>query len=355
MIARIFRHRLLLMSCAILCAGLLAGRWGYAQTHDELLNDLKLDAQRAAAAVGESDTAQLSGSDADLGSPAYIALKARLTRYRGADVRVRFVYVFRTLPDSKKVIFLADSEPTESPNISLPGEVYAEADTSPGLQAILANGVPATEGPIEDGFGTWVTGYEVVAHDAEGRVRDVLGIDIAASNWEWEVWLATGKAACYVWVLFGLFLVGYVFSRREREQNEVIRNLSEAIKQSHTALMIVDLKGRIEYANSGFCQQAGLTRRDLIGRSWGDYLRESMRLETAMEITAIFNGRRNWTGEWTNKRKDGTTFPVRGTITAVRNRQNQVTCFVAIYQDLSEVRRNELILLEAKEHAEAGD
>ena len=110
------------MSCAILCAGLLAGRWGYVQTHDELLNDLKLDAQRAAAAVGESDTAQLSGSDADLGSPAYIALKARLTRYRGADVRVRFVYVFRTLPDSKKVIFLADSEPTESPNISLPGE-----------------------------------------------------------------------------------------------------------------------------------------------------------------------------------------------------------------------------------------
>ncbi len=353
--ARILRHRFLLLSCGIFIAGLLAGFWGYVEARHRLLSDLTHDAERAAAAIDATETAQLTATDADLLNPNYAAIKARLTRYRSVDLRVRFIYVFRVVPDTKQVIFLADSEPADSVDISLPGDEYPEAANSPGLQAILTNGMPATEGPIDDAFGTWVTSYALVARDATGQVREILGVDIAAKGWWWEIWSAAAKAAISVWLLGGLTLAGYTIIRRQREQNEVIRNLSEAIEQSHTAVMIIDLQGRIEYANAGFCSQVGASRRDLIGRPWGDFLRETVPMETAMEITAIFNARRNWTGEWDNKHKDDTTYPVRCMVTAVRNRQNQVTCFVAIYQDLSEMRRNERFLLEAKDHAEAGD
>lgn len=350
-----FRHRLLLFSCGIIIAGLLTGRWGYVQARDTLLAKLTLDAERAAAVFDQTETARLTGTPADVGDPTYAAIKHRLIHYRQADPSVRFVYIFRYNPASKQVVFLADSEPADSADISLPGDDYPEAATSPGLQSILVNGVPATEGPISDAFGTWVTGYAVVMRDNTGQVREVLGIDLAASTWWRQIWLAAGKAAGYVWLLLGLSLAGYTIIRRQREQNEVIRNLSEAIEQSHTAVMIIDLSGRIEYANLGFCQQVGYSRRDLIGRPWREFLRDSAPTETATEITAIFYGRRNWSGEWDNLRKDGKVYPVRGLITAVHNREKQVTCFVAIYEDLTAVRRNEMILREAKEQAEAGD
>jgi PAS domain S-box-containing protein len=266
-----------------------------------------------------------------------------------------FVYLFRAMPEYPHVIFLADSEPAGSPDISLPGDDYPEAVASPGLQSILKNGLPATEGPIKDAFGTWVTGYALVSRDANGNVQEVLGVDMAASNWRWQIWSASAKSTLYVWVLFGFSLVGYAVLRRQQEQNEVIRNLSEAIEQSHTAVMIIDLQGRIEYANQGFCSQVGHSRRDLIGKPWREYIRETIPVETATDIAAIFYARRNWSGEWLNSRPDGSSYPVRGIITAVRDRQDQVTCFVANYEDLSEVRRNETILREAKEQAEAGD
>ncbi len=88
-------------------------------------------------------------------------MKSRLVRYRGADPALQFVYIFRANPDG--VIFLADSEPNNSEDISLPGENYSEATNSPGLQSILKKGIPSTEGPIADSFGTWVTGYAVVS------------------------------------------------------------------------------------------------------------------------------------------------------------------------------------------------
>ena len=39
--------------------------------------------------------------------------------------------------------------------------------------------------------------------------------------------------------------------RRQDAQRDVIRNLSEAMEQSHSAIMIADLEGRIDYVNRG--------------------------------------------------------------------------------------------------------
>ncbi|MFZ9681702.1 MAG: ATP-binding protein [Cephaloticoccus sp.] len=197
--------------------------------------------------------------------------------------------------------------------------------------------------------------YASISNATGAEQRDIVGVDLAGSDWWWQLWGAASKSAFYVWLLFGLPLAGYQVMRRQHEQNEVIRNLSEAIEQSHTAVMIVDLNGRIEYANRGFCQQVRVSRRELIGRPWRDFLRDTMPIETATEVTAVFYSRRNWSGEWLNHRTEGGDYPVRGSVTAVRDRHDQVTCFVAVYEDLTEVRRNETILREAKEQTEAGD
>lgn len=353
--SRLLKNRRSLAVLAIFLLGLLAGRWGYVSQREAVLGAMIRNAERDAAAFNTREMMQLTGTAADAQQPVYAEVKARLQRLRMTDPAVRFVYIFRRLPKTQTVVFLADSEPEDSAEISHPGDIYPEAARSPGLQSILQNGLPATEGPIADQFGTWVTGYAVVARDTDGAVRDVLGVDMSEQDWSWRLWQAGLKSAVSLWLLFGLPLAGYEIVRRQREQRDAIRNLSEAIEQSHTAVMIIDLNHRIEYANRGFCTQTGYGRRELIGRAWQDFLAETMPVEPAAEMTTVTRLGRNWNGEWQNRRKDGSAYPARGTVTAVRDRHDGISCYVAVYEDLTEVKLNESILRDAKEQAEAGD
>jgi hypothetical protein len=157
MLARLYKHQVLLVLLGVLLAGLAAGRWGYGVKRDEILTELKRSAELSAAAFEAGELQGLTGTPADETTPTYAAIKRRLMRFHLVDPRVRFAYIFREQPQAKRVIFLADSETENSKEISRPGDSYAAAATSPGLQEILRSGVASTEGPLSDEFGTWVT------------------------------------------------------------------------------------------------------------------------------------------------------------------------------------------------------
>ncbi|MFI5356733.1 MAG: ATP-binding protein [Opitutales bacterium] len=350
-----FKYRLVLGGAAILLAGSIAGGLSGERTRRDLLDAFVRDAERAAAAFDRGELDRLTATPADLTSPVYAAVKARLSRCRAADPDVRSVGLLRYQAETRRVVFLAVSEAAGAPEAAPPGAVSPQATTSASLRSVLRNGVSVADGPTDGGSGASVTGYAVVARGDSGAPRDVLSIDISARGWVRRVWSAWLETAALVWLTLGLPLAGYILLRRQREQLEVIRNLSEAIEQSHTAVMIIDLEQRIEYANQGFCGQTGQVRRELIGRHWREFLTESMPATIAADLSTATRAGRNWTGEWLNRRKDGTTYPARGIVTAVRNRQDRISCHVAIYEDVTEVRKNETILRDAKERAEAGD
>lgn len=351
--ARLHKLRIPLALAGVLLAGLIAGRWGYLDQRETVLTELEHNAERSAAAFDASELAALSGTPADRGTPAYEAIKRRLMRFHLVEPRVRFAYIFRQEVKADRVIFLADSEPEDSPQISQPGDVYAEAATSPGLQAILQTGRPATEGPLQDEFGTWVTGYALVADGPGGR--EILGVDMAAQDWYRQLFTAGCTRVIFTWVVLGIPLLGYVVMRRQLQQQEVIRNLSEAMEQSHSAVMIIDLQSRVEYINAGMCAQTGYSRRELVGRPWRDYQSPRLTPEAAAEMISTVRAGLTWSGEWQNLRKDGTYYPVRCAVTPVKRRTGELACFVAVFEDMTIVKRTEATLREAIDRAEAGD
>lgn len=343
--------------------GAVAGWLGWRGEQTRQLADLIDDAKRCAVAFEAGELRGLTGTRADAERPAYAVMKRRLSALRAVNPRVRFVYIFRSVPETGKVIYLGDSAKAGAKDESLPGDDYPQAAGSPGLQSIMLTGMAATEGPLRDDFGIWVTAYAPIDEAPSGKAgvpsRQVVGVDIDAEDWNRGLWATAFQWAFYAWVLLGTPFGVALVMRRQHEQREAIRNLSEAMEQSHSALLIVDLENCIEYANRGLCRQIGYSRRELIGRKWHEFQVAETPLEAPSEMLADMVAKvrsgQSWEGEWFNRRKDGTVYPVRGVVTPVKRRDGSLSCFVAVFDDMTEIKRKEAELREARDHAQASD
>jgi PAS domain S-box-containing protein len=345
------------VTAAIFVLGLAAGAVNFRLQQRHLAGNLRHDVATASVAFDRVQTRLLAGARADLSSPAYATVKARLQKLKAVDPRVRACYLLRADSVSGKMIFLAHSAATDAPGEARPGDDYPEAARTRGLQEVLRTRQPAIDGPFNESSGTWTIGYAALdgATASPTEPTEILCLDVDATSWARELWLAALRAASYIWILLGLPLFVWLISRRQGEQREVIRNLSEAVEQSHSAILILDLKNRIEYVNRGLCQQMGYTRRELIGRGWWDFHGTETPAGSFAELVAAVHSGRTWEGQWLVARKNGTHFPARGRVTPVKHRDGTLAFFVAIFDDVTAVKEREIELREARDLAEAGD
>ncbi|MDD5575009.1 MAG: diguanylate cyclase, partial [Candidatus Omnitrophica bacterium] len=87
--------------------------------------ELLIQARMLTNTINANLISSLSGSDADLASPAYARLKEQLALACTANPQCRFTYLMGQLPNGD-VFFFVDSEPSDSQDYSPPGQVYSE-------------------------------------------------------------------------------------------------------------------------------------------------------------------------------------------------------------------------------------
>ena len=95
----------------IVIAGVAVGVWNYRARDEAKLASLRNDAQRSAVAFDAAELRQLRGTRDDAATAVYAAVKARLRKLAAVDPRVRFVYIFRSKPETGQVRFIGDSAP----------------------------------------------------------------------------------------------------------------------------------------------------------------------------------------------------------------------------------------------------
>jgi PAS domain S-box-containing protein len=315
------------------------------------------DARRSTVAFDATDLGRLSGTAADIDDPVHLEVKGRLRRLKIVDPRVRRVSLFRFRPENGQVVVLGDSAGPGPLPESRPGDEVPAASRSPGLQKVIQTGESVTEGPRSDEFGRWITVYAAISDPSgpAGRQRDVLGVDFDIAGWRRDLWQAALQNTFFVWIALGLPLLAWFVARRQIEQRYVIRNLSQAVEQSHSAIVIIDLDNRIEFANRGLCEQIGYARHELIGRSWHDFRLVTPGENVLSDLASTVGAGRSWEGEWFNRRQNGAIYPVHGVVTPVKNHDGSLACFVAIFDDVTETKNREAELREARDRAEAGD
>jgi PAS domain S-box-containing protein len=349
-------YRVVWIATGIAMAGALTGWWSHDRLRDRRLSELEADARRCALAFRPADVRQLSGDRADEQTPLYQEMKQRLLDLRAVHSTVRFVSLFRYLPERGRVIYLADSEPVGAREESRPGDVFPEAFNMPGLRTLLKTGETTTEGPVKDSFGEWMSGYALVDGEAgpDGK-KDFVALDISANDWQGGLWEAGMRGALYVWLLLGMPLGVYLFTRRFAAQTAMIDKLSGAVEESDSAVLIADPHGRIEYVNGGLCQQTGYVRHEIVGRAWRELLSEETTEAQIEDVLVRLDARSSWTGGLVGRRKDGQLYPARATVSPVHGHGGRIAGFIAVLTDATELHRQEEALRKEKDRAEAGD
>ncbi len=169
---------------ALLATGILFTWWMVARADREMRFGLLQQTRLVAQAVDIGLVQSLSGTKTDIGTPNYLRLKEQLAAFRSANSQCRFIYLMGRKPDGS-VFFFVDNEPVGSKDESPAGMIYNDAPD--GFRRVFTSGIACVEGPFTDQWGTFVSGA-VPNFDAQtGAVVAVLGMDIYARDWNWDV------------------------------------------------------------------------------------------------------------------------------------------------------------------------
>lgn len=350
----ISRPVLVLFGVVLAAASVSVGYWEYRQTDAEMRSDLAAAARTCAVAFDRDEIRLLSGSAIDLRNPVYVNVKDRLARLQTANPRVRLMFLLRYSPETNELVELADSRPVGVSEA--PGQLWIEMGNRPGLQTVLQEGIATTEGPLSGATGEWITAYATLSagpgRNAPGP-REILGIEAAAGPWRRAVMGMAVASGFYVLLAGGLPLVLLEWVRRRHALTRTIIKLTAAIEQCHSAILITDNTGRIEYVNQGLCRQTGYRSDEMVGHKWKEFFPASDPPAKLEEMVALVGGGQPWTGDWVNWRKDGSFFPARHVVTPVRDGAGKPLCYITVIDDVTETRRVEAELRFARDAAEA--
>jgi len=126
-------------------------------------------------------------------------------------------------------------------------------------------------------------------------------------------------------------------ARRERRH----RQFRSAVEHAGHVVLLTDADGRITYVNDAFESVTGYTESEALGRSPA-LLQSGTHDETFYHDLweTILDGD-VWQGEVVNERKDGEQYVVDQTIAPISDDDGEITGFVAINRDVSELKAYE--------------
>ncbi|WP_332672854.1 PAS domain S-box protein [Aromatoleum sp.] len=119
------------------------------------------------------------------------------------------------------------------------------------------------------------------------------------------------------------------------------RTLAEAIAQSGSAVIITDRDGCIEYVNPACCAAYGYSEQELIGASPRLFKSGETPTEVYAALWSTILAGQSWRGELSNRSRDGRLIRETVSVSPVRDERGVVRHFVAVKEDITQLREDE--------------
>ncbi|MGN7611393.1 EAL domain-containing response regulator [Magnetococcales bacterium HHB-1] len=131
----------------------------------------------------------------------------------------------------------------------------------------------------------------------------------------------------------------YLLQRIEAQQQLDLAN--KVYQHAHEGIVVTDYQGVIQSVNPAFIDITGYRADEAVGKNMRMLKsgRHDAEFYRKMWHTLIHVG--CWTGEIWNRRKNGEIYPQLASFTAIRDRQNNLINFVAVFSDLTTLKESE--------------
>ncbi|NVK19526.1 MAG: EAL domain-containing protein [Methylocystaceae bacterium] len=181
-------------------------------------------------------------------------------------------------------------------------------------------------------------------------------ISVAASVRS-EFALSDWRRLTYIYVLVGLVLSCMVLFysvitqrslNRLQKENEIrrkaqieLQKLSQAIEQSPVSVVITNKDAQIEYVNPKFSENTGYSSDEIIGQNPRILHADEKSITDYQQMWGTLASGQDWHGEFYNKRKDGSTFWERASLSPIVDSNGEITHYVAVKEDITDKKQSE--------------
>ena len=133
-----------------------------------------------------------------------------------------------------------------------------------------------------------------------------------------------------------------------------IRLLKTAVEQSVESICITDTRGRIEYINAAFETVSGYSQKELIGLSPSILKSGKHTKDFYADLWQTLTRKQIWTGIFINKKKDGTLYHEKASVSPVLDNNREVTHYIAVKRDITEEMAKEKMLRQSQKMESIG-
>ena len=134
----------------------------------------------------------------------------------------------------------------------------------------------------------------------------------------------------------------------QKRNQEALQQLSLAVEQSPTSVVITDPQGNISYVNRKFTESTGYGPQEVLGQNPRVLNAGQCPSELYRNLWSTITQGRVWNGEFCNKKKNGEIYWESATITPMTNPNGEITHFLALKEDITEKRALESQLRHAQ-------
>jgi two-component system, NtrC family, sensor kinase len=134
----------------------------------------------------------------------------------------------------------------------------------------------------------------------------------------------------------------------QKRNQEALQQLSLAVEQSPSSVVITDPQGNISYVNRKFTECTGYSLQEVLGQNPRVLNARQCPAELYRDLWCTITQGRVWYGEFCNKKKNGEVYWESATITPMTNPTGEITHFLALKEDITEKRSLESQLRHAQ-------
>lgn len=196
----------------VLIIGSIATYLTYEKVKEENKEELLTNISVIANTLNWQEIKTLNGNALDLNNPNYKILKNKLEKINSLNKQSRFLYLWTYREN--KIVFLVDSEPTNSEDYSPPGQIYDEATELDKnvLLGIQKNGVEFSE----DRWGHWLTALVPILDDNQNIVA-VLGVDMDSKVYWNNIYTNIAIPILSTIFVLLIMIIGLILKQKENQ------------------------------------------------------------------------------------------------------------------------------------------